>query len=84
MPKMKSAAVLQKYFGQRPKTETVDLATEQFTALPYEAKVEAGGLKGFMVELSRLSPEEKLELARMAVKAMREAGEDVELDETPS
>ena len=71
MAKKGITAVLKDHFGYHPADPAKSgMTVADVKALPYEAGVKVGGLKGFSVELGRLSDEEKLELARGAAKEL--------------
>lgn len=74
-----ATVVLTQFFGYRtanPQLSSLD--SEEFKRLSYGERVMAGGLRGFMVELHALTNEEKLELARLAAKAMSLTQEQVD------
>ena len=65
------AGVLKQYFEYRPADPAkAGMKLEDVKALPYEQGVAVGGLKGFAVEMRRLSDEEKLQLAQAAAKEL--------------
>lgn len=74
-----TGSVLKEYFGYQPADPSKSgMTLADAKALPYEQGVAIGGMKGFAVELGRLSPEEKLELARGAAKELGLKQEDVD------
>lgn len=65
------ANVIQQFFGYHPAASTASgMTLMDVKKLPYEQGVALGGLKGFAVELGRLSGDEKLEFARAAAKEL--------------
>lgn len=73
------AAVLKDFFGYLPANPgSSGMKLEDVKRLPYEQGVAVGGLKGFAVELGRLSGDEKLELARGAAKELGYTTEQVD------
>lgn len=73
------ASVLVGFFGYHPANPAMSgMKIDDVKALPYEQGVAVGGLKGFSVELNRLSGDEKLELARGAAKELGLTQEQVD------
>lgn len=73
------AAVLKDFFGYHPADPSKSgMKLEDVKRLSYEEGVRVGGLKGFAVELARLSDGEKLELARGAAKELGLTAEQVD------
>ncbi|MBI2446753.1 MAG: hypothetical protein HYV51_02995 [Parcubacteria group bacterium] len=65
------AGVMQNFFGYHPSNPAASgMKLEDVRKLPYEQGVAVGGIKGFAVELARLSGDEKIELARGAAKEL--------------
>ncbi|MBI2640118.1 MAG: hypothetical protein HYW90_04520 [Candidatus Sungbacteria bacterium] len=71
MAKKGMTAVLKDMFGYHPADPAKSgMTVAEVKAMSYADGVRVGGLKGFSVELGRLSDEEKLELARAAAKEL--------------
>lgn len=72
-------SVMQQFFGYHPADPSKSgMKLEDIKKLPYEEGVRVGGLKGFAAELSALSGDEKIELARGAAKELGFTQEQVD------
>jgi|GEM_PF-6979925 len=72
-------AVMKELFGYHPADPSkAGMSIADVKALPYEEGVRTGGIKGFAVELGRLSGDEKLELAQGAAKELGYTQEQVD------
>lgn len=76
------AGVLKEFFGARPKGMDYQIGPPEWDNLPYDRQVAAGGLKGFIAEVKRLSESEKLELAQLAAKEIGLTQDQVEFSLT--
>jgi len=73
------SGVLQNFFGYHSADPSkAGMKLEDVKRLSYEEGVVTGGLKGFAVELARLSGDEKIELARGAAKELGLTQEQVD------
>ena len=73
------AAVIKDFFGYHPSDPARSgMTIADVKALSYEQGVAVGGLKGFAVELGRLSGDEKIELARGVAKELGLGQEQVD------
>jgi len=80
MAKRKTAAVvIGEYFGLKgTSSEAEEAIAADRKNFSYEKTVGVGGRAGFVAELSRMSPEEKLALARQAAKELGYTEKDVD------
>ena len=78
-----AAAVIREYFGDRAANQKTEGATPgDRKNFSYERSVGIGGSMGFVAELSRMSPEERLALAQQAAKELGYTAKDVDFSLT--